>query len=153
MKKVLRLITLAALVTAGAADAQTTATDAWVRGTVALQTTTGLYVKLTSADGGQLVSVSTPLARLAQVHVMSMQGDMMTMREVPALDLPAGKTVSLDPKGAHIMLIDVKHTLTAGEIVPITLVIEGKDKKRETVLVHARVEALGSPHHDGMHTH
>jgi hypothetical protein len=151
MTKVPCLIIVAAQMMASTAAAQTTATDAWVRGTVALQTTTGLYVKLTSAGGGQLVSASTPVARLAQVHVMSMQGDMMTMREVPALELPAGKTVSLDPKGAHIMLIDVKHVLKAGEIVPITLVIEGKDRKREAVLVRARVEALGSAHEDGVH--
>ena len=152
MKQAARLIILSALVAATSADAQTAAADAWVRGTVAQQTTTGLYLKLTSAHGGQLVSASTPVARLAQVHVMSMKGDVMTMREIPALELPAGKTVSLDPRGAHIMLIDVTHVLKAGEIVPITLVIEGKDKKHEQLLVQARVEALGTAHvdHAGM---
>jgi copper(I)-binding protein len=145
-------IALSALLAAFQANAQTTATDAWVRGTVAQQKTTGLFVKLTSVKGGQLVSASSPVSRVAEVHVMSMKGDVMTMRQVPALDLPAGKTVSLEPNGAHVMLIDLKQALKAGDIVPVTLVIEDRDKKRETLDVNARVEALGAPHdeHAGM---
>jgi len=148
MKNSLPLIALTALLAASQAHAQTTATDAWIRGTVAQQKTTGLFVKLTSVKGGRLVSASSPVARLAEVHVMSMKGDVMTMRAAPALDLPAGKTVALEPNGAHVMLIDLQHELKAGDIVPVTLVIEDKDKKRETLAVKARVEALGAPHDD-----
>jgi len=141
-------IAFSACLAAFQAHAQTTATDAWVRGTVAQQSSTGLFLKLTSVQGGQLVSASSPVARVAEVHVMAMKGDMMTMDKVPALDLPAGKTVSLEPGSAHVMLIDLKHPLAAGDIVPITLVIEDKDRKRETLEVKARVEALGKPHDD-----
>lgn len=141
-------IALSALLAVSQAHTQTTATDAWVRGTVAQQKTTGLFLKLTSVQGGQLVSASSPVSRVAEVHVMSMKGDVMTMRDAPALDLPAGKTVSLEPGAAHVMLIDLKQALKAGDIVPVTLVIEHKDNKRETLEVKARVEALGAPHDD-----
>jgi copper(I)-binding protein len=67
---------------------------------------------------------------------------MMRMRAVPALDLPAGKAVELKPGGYHLMLMDLKQQLKAGDSVPLTLVIEGKDGKRETLEVKAPVRAL-----------
>jgi copper(I)-binding protein len=63
---------------------------------------------------------------------------------VPALELPAGKAVELKPGGYHLMLMDLKATLKAGDTVPLTLVVEGKDGKRETLEVKAPVRALGS---------
>jgi VCBS repeat-containing protein len=63
------------------------------------------------------------------------------------LDLPAGKAVELKPGGYHLMLMDLKQQLRAGESVPLTLLVEGKDGKRETVAVQAVVKALGDPGH------
>ena len=70
------LMTLAA----STAFAQTTATDPWVRGTVAQQKASGLFVQLTSAQGGRLVSASSPLASSVEIHEMAMDGNVMTMR-------------------------------------------------------------------------
>ena len=120
-----------ALLAASAAFGQTTVANAWVRGTVDQQKATGLFAQITSAGGGRLVSVSSPVAGIAEIHEMAMDGEMMRMRAVTALDLPAGRTVEL------------KRTLKAGDVVPLTLVIEGADKKRETVEVRAPVRALG----------
>ena len=127
------------------AFAQTTATDPWVRGTVAQQKASGLFVQLTSAQGGRLVSASSPLASSVEIHEMAMDGNVMTMRALPdGLALPAGKAVALKPGGVHIMLMGLKQALQAGDTVPVTLVIEGADKKRETVAIKALVRAPGA---------
>ena len=79
------------------------------------------------------------VAGVVEIHEMAMEGNVMKMRAVPGIELPAGKTVDLKPGGYHVMLMDLKQQLKDGETVPITLVIEGKDKKRETVEVKAPV--------------
>jgi len=131
------------------AFAQTTVQDAWVRGTVAQQQASGAFMRITSAQGGKLVAVSSPVAGVAEVHEMAMEGNTMRMRAIPALDLPAGKTVELKSGGYHLMLMDLKQQLKAGDTVPLTLVIEGKDGKRETIEIKAPVRALGADAHGG----
>ncbi len=140
----MKALVLALGLIAMSAHAQTTATDPWVRGTVAQQKATGLFVQLTSAQGGKLVSGSSPVAGSVEIHEMAMVNDVMKMRQVPALDLPAGKTVALKPGGYHVMLMDLKQALPAGSTVPVTLVVEGADGKRETLTVQAPVRALGA---------
>lgn len=122
--------------------AQTTVKDAWVRGTVAQQKATGAFMQITSATGGKLVSVSSPAAGVVEIHEMKMDGSTMQMRAVPALDLPVGKAVELKPGGYHVMLMDLKAPLKEGETVDVSLVVEGKDGKKETVTVKAPVKAL-----------
>jgi len=73
-----------------------------------------------------------------------MEGNVMKMRAIPGLDLPAGKAVKLDSGGYHVMLMDLKQELKAGSTVPVTLVVEGKDGKRESVEVKAQVRELGA---------
>ena len=124
------------------AHAQTTVKDAWVRGTVAQQKASGMFANITSATGGKLVSASSPVAGVVEIHEMTMDGSTMKMRAVPALDLPAGKAVDLKPGGYHVMLMDLKQQLKAGETVTVTLVIEGAGGKRETVEVKAPVRPL-----------
>ncbi|HEY6135169.1 MAG TPA: copper chaperone PCu(A)C [Rubrivivax sp.] len=139
------LLTLVAALAAFGADAQTTVKDPWVRGTVPQQTATGLFVQLSSAAGGKLVSVVSPVAGMAEIHEMSMDGNVMKMRALPGgLDLPAGKLVELKPGGYHVMLMGLKQPLKDGDTVPVTLVVEGKDGKRETLELKAPVRALGS---------
>jgi copper(I)-binding protein len=147
MNPCLRSIGLAVLIAAaGAAGAQTTVVkDAWVRGTVPQQKASGAFMQITSAQGGKLLSVSTPVAGVAEVHEMAMEGTTMRMRAVGSLELPAGQAVELKPGGYHVMLMDLKQQLSAGDVVPLSLVIEGKDGKRETLQVQAPVRALGAP--------
>ena len=138
-------LALLALLGATAAVAQTTVAEPWVRATVAQQSGTGLFVQLTSAKGGRLVAASSPVAGVAELHEMSMQGDVMRMRALPAgLELPAGKTVTLKPGGFHVMLMDLRRQLKPGDTVAVTLVIEGADKQRELLQIKAQVRALGA---------
>ena len=135
MKKFVFLAASALL--SAAVHAQVTVDKPWVRSTVAQQTTTAAYLTITSAQGGKLVSASSPLAASVQVHEMKMDGDVMKMRAVDALPLPAGQPVELKPNGYHMMLMGLKAPLKAGEVVPITLVVEDAKGKRETVDVKA----------------
>jgi periplasmic copper chaperone A len=129
---------------AGTAQAQTTVNDAWVRGTVAQQKATGMFAQITSVKGAKLVAASSPVAGVVEIHEMSMDGTVMKMRAVPSLALPAGKAVELKPGGFHIMLMDLKQPLKAGDAVPIVLVVEGSDGKRSNVDVKATVRALNA---------
>jgi periplasmic copper chaperone A len=135
-------IAMALVAAQWAAHAQTTVKDPWVRGTVPQQKATGMFAQLTSTAGGKLVAASSPVAKIVEIHEMAMEGDVMKMRAIPGLDLPAGKAVELKPGGYHVMLIELKQTLKAGDTVPVTLVIEGKDGKRESVEVKAPVKSL-----------
>jgi copper(I)-binding protein len=80
---------------------------------------------------------------VVEIHEMVMEGTTMKMRAIPGLDLPAGKAVELKPGGYHVMLMDLKAPLKDGESVPLTLVVQGKDGKKETIELKAPVKALG----------
>lgn len=139
-------VTALSLVLAHAASqAQTTVTEPWVRATVAQQKASGLFARIVSTSGGRLLSASTPVAGVVEIHEMKMDGDVMRMRALPkGLELPAGKAVELKPGGHHLMLMDLKQQLKPGDTVAVTLVIEGADRKRETLVVQAPVKAVGS---------
>jgi len=136
MMKRIAVLAAAALL-AAAAHAQVTVDKPWVRTTVAQQTTTAAYLTITSAQGGKLVSASSPVAAAVDVHEMKMAGDMMKMRAVDALALPAGKPVEFKPNGYHLMMTGLKAPVKAGDVVPIKLVVEDAKGKRETVDVKA----------------
>lgn len=132
-----RLALPALLLTAGLAQAQVAVTAPWVRATVPQQKATGAFMQLSSPADVKLVSVSSPVAGVAEVHEMAMDGNVMRMRPVTALPLAAGKVVELKPGGFHLMLMDLKAQVKDGDTVPLTLVFEGADKKRTTVEVKA----------------
>lgn len=138
-----------------AAFAQVAVADAWVRATVPQQQASGAFMKLTAPKSMRLVEARSPVAGVVEIHEMAMQGDVMRMRAVAGVDLPAGKPVELKPGGYHVMLMALKQTLNAGDTVPLTLVFEAADKSRETVELKAPVRPLttgaGAP--AGMHKH
>ena len=134
MIKLKRSMVVAGFMTcAGCAIAADVKVDGpWVRGTVAGQKATGAFMAITASDGAALVSASSPVAGV------------MRMRPVPKIDLPAGKAVELKPGGYHVMLMDLKQPLKTGDIVPITLKVEGKDKSLSTLDVKAEVKPLNA---------
>ena len=121
-----------------AALAQTAVSDAWARATVPAQKTGGAYLRLRSPDAARLVAASSPTAGRVELHTMTMKGSMMAMREISAIDLPAGKSVS----DFHLMLIDLKRPLREGDTVSLELVVEHPGGKRETVKVAVPVKPL-----------
>ena len=140
------ILFLASALLAGAAQAQVTVKDAWVRATVPQQQATGAFMQLQAASATRLVAASSPLTPDVEIHEMTMDGDVMRMRQAKAIDLPAGKTVALKPGGYHIMFLNLKEQVREGGAVPLTLVFEDKAGKRESLEVTAPVRGLASSH-------
>jgi copper(I)-binding protein len=140
MKKLLSLLLLAAL----PALAQVTVGEPWVRATVAQQKATGAFMTLTSTQGVSLVGASSPAAGVVEVHEMKMVDDVMRMRQITVLELPAGKPVALSPGGYHLMLLELKQPLKDGDKVPLTLEIEDAQKVRSKIVVEAPVKPLNA---------
>jgi hypothetical protein len=139
---------LAAVVLAAAfgstAFAQVTLKDPWVRATVAGQKATGAFMQISAPGGARLVEVRSSVAGVAELHEMTMEGTTMKMRAVPGIELPPGKAVELKPGGYHVMLMDLKQPLLEGQSVALTLVVVGRDQKRETLEIKAPVRALSA---------
>ena len=139
--KILGCIVLAA--SALNVSAAVTATDAWVRGTVPAQRSTGAFVTLESTEDAKLVAVTTPAAKSAEIHESSQSQGLMQMRAVGEVALPAGKRVELKPGGYHVMLVDLERPLVEGDSVALTLTIEDKRGRRTQLEVRAPVRPLG----------
>lgn len=139
--------TLVAALIAGAASLPTwawaatvTVTDAWARATLPGQPVSAAYMRIRASADARLVRVSSPAALRVETHEMKMDGDVMRMRELKTIELPKGKTVSLEPGGLHIMLMNLKKPIAAGDIVLLALEVESGGK-RQTVEVKAVARA------------
>ena len=130
---------LALLVISTSALADVSVSHAWVRSTAPGQPVGAAYMQLMSDNDTVLVSASSPMAKAVEMHEMSMNGDVMKMRQLKQIELKAGQKVSLEPGGSHLMLIDVKHQIKPDEIVPIQL--EFKDKSGKSKSVDLKVKA------------
>ena len=142
----LKALTVIAALSCTALYAQTVEIkDAWVRTAMPGQQATGAFMTITAKDGAKLVGVTTPVAGVAEVHEMKLEGDIMRMRAVQGgLDLPAGKAVALKPGGYHLMLMDLKGALPKGGFVALTLLL--KDARGVPSQLELKVPvALGVP--------
>lgn len=144
MKKLV-LTSLAAALVSASAFADVTVGDPWVRATVPSQKSTGAFMLLTSDADAKLLAARSPVAGVVEIHEMVMANNVMKMSPVPGLDLPAGKAVELKPGGYHVMLMDLKAQVKEGDKVPLTLFIEGKDGKQQTLEFSASVRPLNAP--------
>jgi periplasmic copper chaperone A len=138
-------IFLALTVPAATALADVTVTQPWVRGTVAPQKATGAFMKLKSDRDAKLVAASSPAAKVVEIHEMTMVKDIMRMRQVTELALPAGKEVEFKPGGYHFMLMGIERQFRQGDVIPITLSVQESGGKTRTIEVKAQVRDLAAP--------
>ena len=116
--------------------------NAYTRATVPGQQVAGGFMKIENKGGVDLlVSASSPVAGEVQLHEMAMEGNVMKMRQVKDIPVPAGGVVELKPGGMHLMFMNIKAPLTAGETVPVKL----KFAKAGEVEVKMPVNAMGNP--------
>lgn len=116
-------------------------TNAWARPTVPGQAVGGAYFDVRSTRGATLVEVRSDVADAVQVHEMSRDGDIMRMRELKTLALPAGQTVHLSPGGIHLMLLELKHPLRVGEAVSLRVTLQDARRRKQTLQVSAPISA------------
>lgn len=138
---------LLAVLACSASAADLAVSEAWVRATVPGQRATGAFMQLTASSDATLVSAASPVAAVVEIHEMVMEGSVMKMRALSKLDLPAGRRVELRPGGYHIMLMDLRHTLKPGDVVPLTLGLDmgGKALNVELKAQVRELAATGSP--------
>jgi len=142
MKKLVASLCLLAAATL--AQAQVTIQDPWVRGTVPKQQASGAFMQLSANKDTRLIAAQSPVANVVEIHEMLMDNNIMKMRQIPGLDIVPGRVLELKPGGFHIMLIELKQQLKGGDVVPITLIFEDtQTKKQFTQEVRAPVTALG----------
>jgi copper(I)-binding protein len=84
-----------------------------------------LTIENEGPDADRLLSASSPAADVVQIHEMTMEGEVMKMRQLAdGLEIPAGQIVVLSPGGFHLMFMGLKQAFVEGETVPVTLVFE-----------------------------
>jgi copper(I)-binding protein len=111
------------------------------------------YLTVVSPSADRLVAVSSPVAKKVELHTMSMQGDVMKMRPLAAIDIPAGQPVTLSPGRMHIMLLGLIQPLREGQSFPLTLSFDHAGPRQVTVAIEKPGavgpggEATGSPMH------
>lgn len=119
---------------------------AWARPTVQGQGAGGGYLKITGGSSAdRLLGGSAGVAGAVELHTMTMDGDVMRMRQVDAIAVPAGTTVELKPGGLHLMFMGLDKPLTAGDRFPLTLRFETAGEVRVDVTVSAQPPAGSAP--------
>ena len=146
MKQTLYTLALvAALAVPMAAQAQSLKIEKpWARATAPGAAVGGgfLTVHNPGKSGDRLVAASSPVSARMELHEMAMEKDVMRMREVKAMEIPAGGTLELRPGGYHLMFMELKAPLKQGEKVPVTL----KFEKAGEMKVELSVEGMGAGH-------
>ncbi|MEX8521046.1 MAG: copper chaperone PCu(A)C [Leptothrix sp. (in: b-proteobacteria)] len=119
--------------------------------TLPAATTGAVYfrgLKNAGAQPDRLIGARSPVARSVETHEMHMDGDLMRMRAVPALEIPAKGEVSMRHGGQyHLMLTDLSQPLKQGDRFPITLEFERGGKKEVMVWVQQPRELTEHHHH------
>lgn len=98
----------------------------WARATAASAKVGALYLTVTNTgtEADRLLAVSTDVAAQCEIHMSETSGDVMIMRGVDGVAIPPGSSVSLAPKGTHVMLMGLKAPLRKGTTFPATLRFE-----------------------------
>ena len=122
----------------------------YTRITVAGQKVGGAFMKVENKGAAdKLIGATSTVAKEVQLHTMSMDGNVMKMRELKAIDVPANGEVKLAPGGLHLMLIDIKSPLKKGDMVPVKLKFEKAGEVE--VKFHVKDERPG--HGEAGHDH
>ncbi|MDZ4097736.1 MAG: copper chaperone PCu(A)C [Methylophilaceae bacterium] len=98
-----------------ATESDISISNVWVRATAPGQKVAAAYMDLSSKEGATLVKAETNVADIVEIHSMTMENDVMKMRMLNELAIPAGETVNLAPGGYHLMLFDLEQSLDAGQ--------------------------------------
>ena len=124
--------------------ADVTVSNAWIRSTVPGQRAAGAFMQIVSTADTALIEATSPSAKFIEIHEMTKEGNVMKMKAIDRLPVPAEKPVELTPTGYHMMLFELKAPLNAGDKVPLTLMFENRGGRRLFVDVEAAVLPLGA---------
>jgi len=114
----------------------------WSRATAPSQKVGAVFMKISTngANEDRLIGAESPDAETVQIHGHTMVNDVMRMRPVDGVVIPATGEAVLAPGGFHIMLIGLKAPLFEETVIPLTLIFEKAGK----VEIEAVIEAPGA---------
>ena len=97
--------------------------DAWIRGVPPSAKTTAAFMTIenTGSEDMILISAACEVTEIVQIHTMEQVGEVMKMKELSNLRVPANGQTSLAPKGYHIMMIGLRRPISEGEVIPLSL--------------------------------
>jgi copper(I)-binding protein len=128
----------------------------YARATVPNQPAGAAYMTIENkgTEADKLIGGTAPIARSVQIHTMSMDGNVMKMREVSSLEIKPSEKLVLQPgDGYHIMLIGLKQPLKAGDKFPMTLKFEKAGPVDVSVHVEEKTEKTGKTGKAAAHQH
>ena len=116
---------------------------------------TAAYMKIVNAgdEGDRLISAASAAFGTIEIHTMEMEGDVMKMRPVEGVDIPAGGAAELAPGGVHLMLFDAAQQFKIGDSYPLTLTFENAGEVEITVNVEKVTGHGHGEHGHGEHGH
>jgi copper(I)-binding protein len=141
MRAFILLMCLAATaVSAGEKTPTIVVSDAWVRASIGQSSTSAAYLIIENrgTTDDKLISIATPVAAMAHLHESLDANGVMQMRAVPALSIKAGETVVLKPGALHVMMMNLKSPLKAGDTATLMLTFANAGK----FSVDAKVKGL-----------
>jgi copper(I)-binding protein len=154
MKKILCAGLLAMLSVAQANADEVKVTKAWTRATAPGQDSASVQMTITSKKDATLIGVASGSAQSAEIHTMVMEGDVMKMRAIESLPLPAKTPVTLGSDGNHMMLIGLRNPLRVGHKLPFALTVklaDGKTVVIKELAVIKPLETTGNEGHEHQH--
>ena len=124
-------------------QAKVSVVDSWVRATVDGQSMGGAFLTLKndSSQEASLESVQSDVATRVELHRMQETNGVMEMVQVNKIQVPAKQSITLSPKGMHLMLMGLKRTLRTGETIPFLLTVK-QNGRIQQIRVKAVVKAL-----------
>lgn len=141
MKALTLALCLLTVLTAPALSADITISDVWGRATPGSAKVGAAFMEIkNNGEADKLVSASSEISSRTELHTHIHDNGIMRMREVPAIDIPANGTQSLEPGGYHVMFIGLNRPLAVGETYPLTLVFEKAGK----IMVDIKIEKVGA---------
>ena len=117
--------------------------NVWARATPGRSRTAAVYIEKISNYGQQvdsLIGIRSPIVGRISIHKTIIEAGIAKMRPVKALEIHAGRSVSLKPSGFHVMLVGLQQPLMEGSKFP--MVLEFKTAGKIKVVVE--VKQIGS---------
>ncbi|OIR08603.1 hypothetical protein GALL_93970 [mine drainage metagenome] len=153
MKKILFAVLLAMLAVSQAYADEVKVTKAWTRATAPGQDSASVQLTITSKKDATLIGVASGSAQSGEIHSMVMEGDVMKMRALESLPLPAKTPVTLGADGNHLMLIGLKNPLKVGHKLPFALTVKFADGHTSVIRVLAVIKPLETTGNEGHEHH
>lgn len=153
MKKILVAGLLAMLAATQAYADEVKVSKAWTRATAPGQDSASVLLTITSRKDATLIGVASGSAQSGEIHSMVMEGDVMKMRALDSLPLPAKTPVSLGEDGNHLMLIGLRKPLKAGHKLPFALTVKFADGHTSVIRVLAVIKPLETTGAEGHEHH